>query len=91
MLWHLRQNNRDFLPRLGAAINNIFLHDSKIFCLLSDNSIKAVDLAQDKAVTSYRVIINPHNNSEESTEGSLVRVSEIGDKIFMKGQAGRVQ
>jgi hypothetical protein len=58
-MWHLRENVKDFLPRIGSKIDNLIVKESKIYCLLSDNTIKSIDFNNDKAVSHYKIIINP--------------------------------
>ena len=57
MLWHLRQGQKDFLPRIGSGIINICLSQGKVICKLSDNTIKSIDLSRDKTTVSYKVIV----------------------------------
>lgn len=60
VMWHLRENVKDFLPRIGSKIDNLIIQESKLYCLLSDNTIKSIDFNNDKAVSQYKVIIDSH-------------------------------
>ena len=93
VLWHLRENRKDFLPRIGGKIVNILLKESKIYCLLADNTIKCVDMGQDKEVVEYRVIVNPKAGAmtRQKIKNNLVRVSALEDTLIMRGQPGRLQ
>jgi len=64
-MWHLRENKKDFLPRIGTKINNLKLLDSQIYCLLADNTIKSINLNNDKSVIHYKVVVNPHFDISE--------------------------
>lgn len=44
MLWHLRENSKDFLPRIGGALEGLIVDEGKVFCFLKDNSMKCIDL-----------------------------------------------
>jgi hypothetical protein len=59
VMWHLRENVKDFLPRIGSQIDNLIVAESKIYCLLRDNTIKSIDFNNDKAVSHFKVIVNP--------------------------------
>ena len=59
VMWHLRENRKDFLPRIGGKIVNIALREAQLYCLLADNTIKRIDLGEDKTVVEYRVVVNP--------------------------------
>ena len=96
MLWHLRENKRDFLPRVGAQILNIKAIESKVYCLLADNTIKAIDLNNDKAVFHYKTIVSPSlkwisPSSADRVRNNLVRVSPIQDQVYLRSQPGRIQ
>jgi hypothetical protein len=80
VLWHLKENKRDFLPRLGAQIVNIKVMESKVYCILADNTIKSIDLNNDKALLHYKTIVSPAQkwlaaSSAERVSTNLVRVS----------------
>jgi hypothetical protein len=96
VVWHLRENKKDFLPRIGSAVLNLQLVDSNVFCFLADNSIKSIDLANDKALHHYKVIINPKaqlitESSKNLASSLLLRASHRGDKLFLRGSAGIAQ
>ncbi len=96
MLWHLRENRKDFLPRIGAKIVNIIVRDSKIYCILADNTIKSIDLSNDKSIVQFKTVIstgaeliNPSSSSR--AKDPLIRVSSLGDKIYLRSLPGRLQ
>lgn len=96
VLWHLRENRKDFLPRISSQINRIEIINSKVYCLLSDNSIKSIDLNNDKSLLHYRVILNPqqaliNQNSTQLIKSNLIRVSKLDDKIYLRSLPGRIQ
>ena len=96
VLWHLRENKRDFLPRVGAQIINIKIMESKVYCILADNTIKSIDLNNDKAVLHYKTIVSPTQkwlapSSTERVSTNLVRVSPRQDQIYLRSQPGRIQ
>lgn len=96
VVWHLRENKKDFLPRIGSAVLNLQLVDSSIYCFLADNSIKSIDLANDKALHHYKVIIYPKaqlvaESSKSLANSLLLRASHRGDRLFMRGSAGILQ
>lgn len=96
VLWHLRENRKDFLPRIGSGIANLQIEGSKIYCFLADNTIKSIDLENDKAVLHYKVIVNPYgdivsDSSRKLAKNNLVTVSNRGDRIFLRSFAGRIQ
>jgi len=96
VLWHLRENKRDFLPRVGAHIVNIKVIESKVYCILADNTIKSIDLNNDKAIVHYKTIVSPIQkwlapSSTERVSTNLVRVSPRQDQIYLRSQPGRIQ
>jgi len=96
VLWHLRENRRDFLPRVGAQITNIQVVESKVYCSLADNSIKSIDLNNDKALLHYKTVIDPRTTSTDSlakakVNTNLIRVSATQDQIFLRSQPGKIQ
>lgn len=96
VLWHLRENKRDFLPRLGAQIVNIKIVESKIYCMLADNTIKSIDLNNDKALLHYKTIVSPTlrwiaPSAAAKTNTNLVRVSQMQDQIYLRSQPGKIQ
>mgnify|MGYP000873619326 FL=1 len=96
MLWHLRENRKDFLPRIGSKIVNLLVNQSKIYCLLADNTIKSIDLNNDKAIVHYKTVISTgseliHPSSLARAKGNLIRVSPLSDKIYMRSLPGRLQ
>lgn len=50
VLWHVSDLSRDFLPRVGTTIKHLSVkaETNEIICVLSDNSIKIIDLSKDK-------------------------------------------
>ena len=76
-MWHLRENNRDFLPRIGTEINNIFVKEGVVYCLLNDNTISSIDLNNDKTLKTYKTLVNPfgfitQNIKEKSFDGKNI-------------------
>ena len=59
VMWHLRDNKRDFLPRLGTEIQNVIAVEGVVYCMLKDNVITAIDLNNDKLLKHYKTVINP--------------------------------
>lgn len=61
VMWHTKDLSRDFLPRVGTAIESLSIHPetNEIICSQSDNSIKVIDLSRDKEIVTYRTIIDP--------------------------------
>ena len=90
VLWHLRQGQRDFLPRVGAGFSNILAQGSQLFCLLSNNSIKRIDLGQDKAIVTYKLILGEVQD-RTSIKRVPARASTLGDRIFLRGGPGQIQ
>jgi WD40 repeat protein len=69
---------------------------TSIFCFLSDNSLKSIDLANDKAVLHYKLIINPNSqlisqSSQQLVKDNLIRVSTRADRLFLRSAPGRIQ
>lgn len=96
VVWHLRENRRDFLPRLGTKILNFSVEESRIFCMLADNTIKSVDLGQDKALVHYRVIVgskldNISQLSSQKVRNSLLRTTALQNRLFMRSTPGKLQ
>ena len=96
VVWHLRENRRDFLPRIGSSVTNIQLHSATLYCFLADNSLRAIDLANDHALTTYKLLLNPDAHllapsSRRLANGLLVRASRRGDQLFLRGGPGRIQ
>jgi hypothetical protein len=96
VLWHLRENKKDFLPRIGSQITNLQIESSKIYCILSDNTIKSIDLENDKSVLHYKVVVNPQgdaisDSSKRLIKNNLIRVATRGDKIYLRSFSGRIQ
>lgn len=95
-MWHLRENKKDFLPRIGAKILNLIINQSKIYCMLADNTIKSIDIGEDKAIVQYKLIIGTkmeHTSqvSSEKVKNNIVRASGLQDKLFMRSMPGRIQ
>ena len=61
VLWHLKNLSRDFLPRVGTAIRSLWVSEmtNEILCGMSDNSVKIIDLGNDKQTKHYKVISDP--------------------------------
>jgi hypothetical protein len=96
VLWHLRENKRDFLPRFGSKIVNIQIEGSKIYCFLEDNTIKSVDISNDKEIAHYKVLINPSlslisPSSAARVKSNLLRESPLSDKILLRSTPGKIQ
>jgi NET1-associated nuclear protein 1 (U3 small nucleolar RNA-associated protein 17) len=96
VVWHLRENKKDFLPRIGSAISNLQLIDSSVYCFLADSSLKAIDLSNDKAILHYKLILNPNTqliaaSSKKLSKSLLVRASHRADRLFLRAGPGRVQ
>jgi hypothetical protein len=96
VMWHLRENKKDFLPRIGAKILNLIIKESKIYCMLADNTIKAIDIGEDKAVVQYKLVISTameHTSqlSYQKVKNNIVRVSGLQDRLFMRSMPGRIQ
>ncbi len=62
-MWHLRSGKRDFLPRIGTEILNVWVSEGIVFSILKDNSISAIDLNNDKMLRNYKTIIDSHGFS----------------------------
>ena len=96
VMWHLRENKKDFLPRIGSKILNVIVKEATVYCLLSDNTIKSIDLGQDKTIVQYKVVIGTRTEfisevSFEKIKNNLIRVPALQDKIFMRALPGRIQ
>lgn len=96
VVWHLRENRRDFLPRIGSGVVSLQIIGSRIYCFLADNSLKSIDLANDKALLHYKTIMNPHaqlisQSSQELVTSNLIRVSSKADRLFLRASPGRIQ
>lgn len=95
VLWHLRENKKDFLPRIGSKIMNIFILDSVIYCFLEDNTIKSIDMGNDKSLLHYKVVVNPHSSILDANstlyDDLLIRISKNNDKIYLKSVPGKLQ
>lgn len=96
VVWHLRENKNDFLPRIGSEIVRLVLDGAALYCLLADNTIKSVDFSNDKAVLQYKVLVSPltHRIDASSLQlaaDNLVRVSPLADRLWMRSQPGRIQ
>lgn len=64
--------------------------------MLADNTIKMIDTAEDKKVVHYKVVVGNcmdsiSHLSSEKVKDSLVRVSGLHDKIFLRSMPGRIQ
>ena len=77
VLWHLRDLSRDFLPRVGTAINSLFINQStnEITCGMSDNSLRIIDLGNDKQIRTFKTITDPQgyaaNSSPQFTSNAI--------------------
>jgi WD40 repeat protein len=96
VVWHLRENKKDFLPRIGSEIGKLVLDGATLYCMLSDNTIKSIDFSNDKAVLQYKVVVSPlmHHidaSSLQLARNNLVRVSPLADRLWMRSQPGRIQ
>lgn len=96
VVWHLRENKRDFLPRIGSAINTLQVIGSTIYCFLADNSLKSINLANDKTTLHYKLVINPDaqlisSASQKLARSLLLRVSDRADRLFLRGGCGKIQ
>jgi hypothetical protein len=92
VMWHLRENRKDFLPRIGGKIVGIVLREAQLYCLLADNTIKRIDLGEDKTVVEYRVVVNPKATPQtKPIKNNIVRVSALENSLFMLGLPGRLQ
>ena len=79
VFWHLNTDKKDFLPRFGSEILGVMLSQdgNKLVCYLSDNSIKVVQLDQDKSIVHLKTILNPN--------GVKTKRSLIEDYKFLGG------
>ncbi len=61
--------------------------------MLADNTIKSVDLNNDKTVVNFRVIVNPNGflTRNAINKDLLIKVSYSNDKIFMRSLPGKLQ
>ena len=67
-MWHLRENKRDFLPRIGTEILNVVVSEGTVYSMLKDNSITSIDLTNDKALKNFKTVINPFGFATKSTQ-----------------------
>jgi len=72
-MWHLRENKKDFLPRIGTEIDNCFVFEGIVYSLLKDNSIAAIDLCNDKLLKYYKTVINPFGFMTKGINQNSVR------------------
>ncbi len=61
VMWHLKEQSRSFLPRIGGAIQDIWINEGNIVCSLADNSVKLIQLGLDKAIKTYKILLNSDN------------------------------
>jgi len=76
-MWHLRENKKDFLPRIGTEIQNVLVSQGTVYCMLKDNSITSIDLTNDKTLKHFKTVINPFGFAtksiqEHSTQGKNI-------------------
>ncbi len=72
------------------------IESSKIYCFLGDNTIKSIDLNNDKSLLHYKVVVNPHGDiisdtSKKHIRNNCIRVSNRNDKIYLRSSSGRIQ
>jgi hypothetical protein len=76
-MWHLRENKKDFLPRIGTEIVSCFVFEGIVYSLLKDNSIAAIDLSNDKLLKYYKTVINPFGFMTKS-----IKLNSVQGKHF---------
>ena len=61
VLWHLLDHSRDYLPRVGTQISQLFVDHSnnEVMCAMADGSVKVVGVGRDKTVVSYHLVLDP--------------------------------
>jgi WD40 repeat protein len=93
--WHLKEHRRDFLPRLSAPVTHLRIQEGRVYCHLANNTLKRIDLSQDKAVVEYRVVVQPQVDAmglpHRQARSNLVRVPALEDRLFLRAQPGRLQ
>ena len=103
VLWHLRENTKDFIPRLGSSIMNISVQDgeqgTEIICFLSDNTVKIIYLNEDKKVVQFKLIVNPFalktvdtlRENRDKNFDVFVNVNEVRETVCLSSVSGRLQ
>lgn len=61
VFWHRGVDRKDFLPRFGAEIESVVMDEecTRLACLLSDNTVRVVELNNDNNTVILKQIVNP--------------------------------